>query len=387
MKHNMTRALLIVVLLGTLSMLFKTETASASGTIYIRENGDVDPPTAPINRAGDIYTLTSNIYETIAVQRDNIIVNGNGYILQGSGSSAGFDLTNRHNVTLNNTRITQFNYGVYLYESNNNTISYNNLTNNAQHGIFVSNSSSNIISRNEVVSNGDAGIFLWLTNNTQVNGNNVTENGGDGISIGYKSLHNTITYNTVRSNSDAGISLGWEFSTHNQIVGNNITQNGWTGIYLVWSTVSENEFYHNNLGNAMQVYSVNALNIWNSSYPSGGNHWSDYAGLDLCWGPYQNRIGSDGIGDTPYIIDANNADYYPLMSPYEYWINPIVGDINKDTKVDNNDLSQLAIAFGSTPERPNWNPNSDINSNNMVNVLDVFRLGKNFGKTSNADDI
>jgi len=26
--------------------------------------------------------------------------------------------------------------------------------------------------------------------------------------------------------------------------------------------------------------------------------------------------GSDGIGDTPHIIDANNVDHYPLMNPY-----------------------------------------------------------------------
>jgi hypothetical protein len=26
--------------------------------------------------------------------------------------------------------------------------------------------------------------------------------------------------------------------------------------------------------------------------------------------------GSDGIGDTPYIIDADNVDHYPLMNPY-----------------------------------------------------------------------
>jgi len=25
---------------------------------------------------------------------------------------------------------------------------------------------------------------------------------------------------------------------------------------------------------------------------------------------------SDGIGDTPYVIDANTTDYYPLMNPY-----------------------------------------------------------------------
>jgi len=47
--------------------------------------------------------------------------------------------------------------------------------------------------------------------------------------------------------------------------------------------------------------------VWDDGYPSGGNYWSDYNGTDA---------NHDGIGDTPYVIDANNADNYPLMTPY-----------------------------------------------------------------------
>ena len=49
------------------------------------------------------------------------------------------------------------------------------------------------------------------------------------------------------------------------------------------------------------------MNIWDNGYPSGGNYWSDYAGVDA---------DGDGIGDTPYIIDDNNIDHYPLMGPF-----------------------------------------------------------------------
>jgi len=63
-------------------------------------------------------------------------------------------------------------------------------------------------------------------------------------------------------------------------------------------------------------YTSGYANIWDDGYPSGGNYWSDYTGADLCNGPYQNETGSDGIGDSPYIIDENNTDSYPLMNPW-----------------------------------------------------------------------
>jgi hypothetical protein len=59
------------------------------------------------------------------------------------------------------------------------------------------------------------------------------------------------------------------------------------------------------------------MNTWDNGYPSGGNYWSDYNGTDSFSGPYQNLPGSDFIGDTPYVINSNNTDHYPLMIPYE----------------------------------------------------------------------
>jgi hypothetical protein len=64
------------------------------------------------------------------------------------------------------------------------------------------------------------------------------------------------------------------------------------------------------------VSSVGFANVWDDGYPSGGNYWSDYNGTDLYSGPYQNQTGSDRIGDTPYVADANNTDRYPLMAAY-----------------------------------------------------------------------
>jgi len=44
-----------------------------------------------------------------------------------------------------------------------------------------------------------------------------------------------------------------------------------------------------------------------------GNYWSDY----LAKYPNASEVGNTGIGDTPYVIDEDNVDHYPLMYPYD----------------------------------------------------------------------
>jgi hypothetical protein len=63
----------------------------------------------------------------------------------------------------------------------------------------------------------------------------------------------------------------------------------------------------------------NSTNNWNATYPLGGNYWSGYAGVDLKKGLNQDQPGGDGIGDTPYIINEDDIDHYPLMRPYAHF--------------------------------------------------------------------
>jgi len=57
---------------------------------------------------------------------------------------------------------------------------------------------------------------------------------------------------------------------------------------------------------------VRRENVWDEGYPSGGNYWSDYINRY----PNAKELNGSGLWDTPYIIDANNVDHYPLMFPY-----------------------------------------------------------------------
>ncbi len=104
------------------------------------------------------------------------------------------------------------------------------------------------------------------------------------------------------------------YSVKDAIARNNLMQNCSYGIYLQNS--ANNLIYHNNfINNTIQAYvTPNYNNTWDNGYPSGGNYWSDYNGTDSFSGPYQNVAGSDGIGDTPYEINENNTDRYPLVT-------------------------------------------------------------------------
>jgi len=75
-----------------------------------------------------------------------------------------------------------------------------------------------------------------------------------------------------------------------------------------------NTFYCNNIVNNIQnVFTGNPrhLNFWDNG--KEGNYWSDYKSTDN---------NGDRIGDTPYIIDENNQDTYPLMAPVDVDVIP-----------------------------------------------------------------
>ena len=86
-RKIMSQIMLMLLIITLISLTLNIGTVLAQETIYIRSDGSVDPATAPISHSGNVYTFTANIYESIVIERDNIIVNGNNYLLQGSPPS------------------------------------------------------------------------------------------------------------------------------------------------------------------------------------------------------------------------------------------------------------------------------------------------------------
>ncbi len=221
-------------------------------------------------------------------------------------------LANCSNATVENVNTSNSSLGIELAFTKNSLVT-NNIVENNKWGIFLTYSDNNAITNNTVGLNKyDYGIGLHYSDNNRIENNTMNWDTYNGIYL-ERSGNNIITNNTS-SNSCYGIRLF--DSGNNIIVNNSIDSNNCYGVMLHYSS-NNNWIYHNNfVNNSVQAYDDN-FNYWDNGYPSGGNYWSDYTGVDENQGENQDMPGSDEIGDTPYDISGdNNRDYYPLMGPW-----------------------------------------------------------------------
>lgn len=208
MKGTITALMLTIVILSILAMAFNIESCKGEGIIYIRPDGMVDPLTAPIQRDGTTYTFTANISEPIVVQRNNIMVDGNNYTLQGTGDSKGFDLSSRLNVTIKKIYITDFDYGIYLRESTGNSIESSTIT-NCVYGVLLDRSPNTTIRNNIITNNRWDGIFLTASDSSTIKNNTVMNHGKWGLYLGY-SLGVTLRDNKIARNRwNFGVSISF----------------------------------------------------------------------------------------------------------------------------------------------------------------------------------
>ncbi len=244
--------MLTLLLLSMLTLAFNIQPVKAvGGIIFIRADGSIDPPTANITSVDNVtYYFTDNNYDSIIIGRDNIVVDGAGYAVQGTGSGNGIHLFFRSNVTIRNTNVKGFEYGIRLDSSNYNSIAANSVSENLWGGILLFRSSNyNSIVGNNIANNMD-GIALSESSNNNVSRNDVVANKRFGIELRpYDGTlpspsDNSIVQNNITDN-EVGIAL-YGFSNHNSIIGNDITNNQ-AGVGLIES--SNNSIIGNNITN------------------------------------------------------------------------------------------------------------------------------------------
>jgi len=245
--------------------------------------------------------------------RNNILTN----------NSIGISLKTSNSSIIQGNTISDGNTGIYLENSERNIIDDNNVTEQHSRCLNLIHSHNNEILNNRLESFHMAhGVRSYYSNNNTISGNVITMNN---YGIWLRSSKNNELAGNIIKESYSGIFLD---SSLENVIGGNTIEGNTIGVSISYS--STNRIYYNNfVDNQYQtfIYPQNYANIWNFYYPTGGNYWDDYAGVDLYSGPYQNIIGSDGLGDEPYIINDQNQDLYPQMQPVKVTTRVNVHDV------------------------------------------------------------
>jgi parallel beta-helix repeat protein len=265
----------------------------------------------------------------------NIIVQNLDFT--GDSQSVLLVLTTHSTITRNNIA-NNGDQGVNLYKSSNNSICENSITNNSDNGIYLYESPNNTISGNTITENNQNGIYLFGSSHNSISGNTITLNNG-GIHLYSSSTNNTVSGNNVTKNTEYGVNLDWANnnfvsenhitengkgilvldSSNNRIIGNTVKENNGWGIRLERlqrnNIIYHNYFIDNKVEDSLQV---SIPRVWGPDWEDGnpnvwdngttGNYWSDY----FTRYPNATEIGNTGIGDTPFYINPNNLDPYPV---------------------------------------------------------------------------
>ena len=174
--------------------------------------------------------------------------------------------------------------------------------------------------------------ITWFRNGTVIQGSfNVVQRVEfanstlSGYAVDIRAPDNRVENSTIRDQLGGIVLMGEPYPVpraHRTTISNNTFYNltgpeinmgpGLTGVRI----------FHNAFLSDVEIYVTDGNAEWDNGYPSGGNYWADYTGVDNCSGPNQDVCPDpDEIGDTPYPVrfyrtgQVYDWDRYPLMCP------------------------------------------------------------------------
>lgn len=99
-------------------------------------------------------------------------------------------------------------------------------------------------------------------------------------------------------------------------------------------------------------------------------------------------VEPDGSFETVFMVPELQENYYVVDAMDEsaqVGVNVFTltfeTDLNKDEKVNIQDITIVAIAYKSKPGDPNWNSIADIDNNEVIDILDITKVAIDYGKT------
>jgi parallel beta-helix repeat protein len=297
----------VVILLSVET--FFTGLASANFTplpelptpIYIRGDGTIEGGAGALQRSGNIYTFVRDINETIEIQKDNVIIDGNG-----------FSLTKPPEVKTD-ALMTPIGWFPSIKTSNKKDIIIKDIKFDKCYTSIAVKNSSNIIIIQNTMKNGNEGIYMSSCTNCSIIGNEIVDNSFTGLDIMDSSFLN-IAYNTISRNHFHG---GWIAVSFSNISRNDITDNSFDnfgiGLYLYGpnsnNRIFENNFINNEIGLFYQGARGSSVN--NKVY---SNYWSNYQDAIV-------NVAADsasGVDQSP-LTNPISTSFDPSLFP---WLSP-----------------------------------------------------------------
>ena len=297
----------VVILLSVET--FFTSSASANFTplpelptpIYIRGNGTIEGGAGALQRTGNTYTFVRDISETIEIQKDNVIIDGNG-----------FSLTKPPEVKTEGL-MTPIGWFPSIKISNKKDIIIKNIKFDKCYTSIAVKNSSNIIIIQNAMKNGNEGIDISSCTNCSIIGNEIVDNSFTGLNIMDSSFLN-IAYNTISRNHFHG---GWIAISYSNISRNDITDNSFDnfgiGLYLYGpnsnNRIFENNFINNEIGLFYQGARGSSVN--NKVY---NNYWRNFQDAIV-------NVAADaasGVDQSPRtspISTSFDPSQFPWLSP------------------------------------------------------------------------
>lgn len=323
---------------GTIQMA--VEKANPGDTVYVRK-GLYDATLSSIN---SMYIVIDKPLKLIGEDREDTIIKG----FQKDQDNIPVIDVKANDVTISGFTLTG---GVFCIRADpipfNCRIVGNILTNSTEDAIRAHGGISDLtfsitlanllISDNIISDNQGRAMYLDCAGVT-ITDNIISNNGHRDYpypldAIGLDGAYNvTIANNTISNNGKSGLHLGWYGSY--QVYGNTITGNGAAGIefysYCCNTTVYANNIEKNGIGiqlsEVAEGYRGYGNLVWNNNIRDNQKQAATASLTDSVRWDYNNRgnFWSDykGKGDTPYVIDSNNTDNYPLTSQITSFMAP-----------------------------------------------------------------
>jgi len=290
----------------------------------------------------------------------NFVSDVNGALLHITGNNV---IVQRNNITY-----CSRSYGIFLDSSVGNVIGDNRID-HVKKGVYLLSSKTNDFINNNISNCTDSAVELRLSDNNRFYDNRFLD-----CNYGVYARDSTginVTNNSIKRNKFYGIYL---YKSNGCFINiNNISKNVLAGVRFISKNtrVSGNTFWYNSIGidideaSKDNIFTLNyfikndihvrekSVNYWYENMR--GNYWDDYKEVD------RNK---DGIGDTPYKVDSDTVDMYPLG----FFLRPPAKP-SQPSPIDGKDNVGLKVTLSVKVTDPD------------SHYLDVYFYGRRFNDT------